>query len=157
VSLTLFLALIVVEFGVFLFLYSRNLPKHYRTEMIKARFNPKGDSKMADLSLNVGQSSTGTVTPFLADGVTQTPGAVVTSATWSLTDPSVTVTTNADNTVTVTGVAATTAPVTGNVTAVITDSDGTVGTFTATFSITVGGGQQENRTASIGVSWSTPQ
>lgn len=111
---------------------------------------------MADLSLNVGQSSTGTVTPFLADGVTQTPGAVVTSATWSISDPSVSVATNADFTVTVTGVTATTSPVSGNVTAVITDSDGTVGTFTATFTITVGGGQ-ENRTASIGVSWSTPQ
>lgn len=154
--MTLFLVLIVLEVGVFLFLYSRNLPKHYRTEMIKVRFNPKGASKMADLSLNVGQSSTGTVTPFLADGVTQTPGAAVTSATWSISDPSVSVATNADFTVTVTGVTATTSPVSGSVTAVITDSDGTVGTFTATFTITVGGGQQENRTASIGVSWSVP-
>jgi hypothetical protein len=155
-NLTLFLAIIAAELGIFLFLYKKSLPRHFRTTSIGIRFtNSKGVSKMADLSLQVGQSSTGTVVPFLADGVTQTPGATVSAQVWTLSDPAITVTNNPDGTVTVLGVSPTTAPISGSVEADVTDSDALVTHFTATFSVTVGGGVV-NRTASIGVNWSSP-
>ena len=113
---------------------------------------------MADLVLQVGQSSTGTVVPFLADGVTSTPGATVANQVWTISDPALTIVNNPDGTVGVTGIAATATPAQGTVSAQITDEDGTVGQFTATFTITVGGVTPPvNRTASIGVSWSSPQ
>lgn len=106
--------------------------------------------------LNVGQSTTATIVPLEADGVTITPGAVVSSATISVTDPSVTVVDNADGSVTITGIAAGTAS--GAASAEVTDEDGTVTELTATFSVTVNAvtppPPPTGRTTSIGVSFS---
>ena len=95
-----------------------------------------GDS-MADnaLVLNVGQTSTASPITFLADGVTPS-GATYSSASYSFTDPSATVSVNPDGvTATVTGVAASTGPVSGTVVFTATDTDGAVSIWTVTFTI----------------------
>ena len=113
---------------------------------------------MNTLALLIGQSSIGTVTPLEADGLTVTPGAVVSNQSWSISDPSLTLATNSDGTATVTGVADSAAPVTGSVSATVTDADGTVSSFSATFTVTVTGTTPppQARTASIGVAFSQP-
>lgn len=119
-----------------------------------------GEKHMNTLILLVGQSSTGTVVPLEADGVTQTPGAVVSNQSWSITDPSLTATTNADGSVTIEGVVANDSPVSGTVNATVTDEDGTVNSFSATFTVSVGTATPPppptGRTASIGVNFTTP-
>lgn len=111
---------------------------------------------MADLNLLVGQSSTGTVTPLLADG-SPNPTATVSNVVWSLSDPGLTVTENPDGTVHIAGVAATTGDVTGTATADVTDSDGVKNNFSKTFTVSVSTVTPPvNRTASIGVSFTAP-
>lgn len=153
----LLLILIAVELGILIHLYRINHPKYKeRTKSIGVHWSTqKGDSKMADLSLNVGQSSTGTIVPQKADG-TPTVGATLASATWTVSDPAITVTNNNDFTLTVTGVSATTSPISGTVSATGTDGDGTPWSFSTTFTITVGGGAVTERTTGIGVAWSNP-
>lgn len=140
-----------------------------QTKSIAARFsspsdsgNPNdlnipGESTMNDLVLIVGQSSTGTAVPLQADGVTPTPGAVVSAQVWTLSDPSLTATTNPDGSVTVAGVAESAAPVSGTLAATVTDPDGTVSELTTSFTVTVGAVPPPPvRTVSLGVSWTPP-
>jgi hypothetical protein len=123
-----------------------------------------GASIMANntLSLTVGQSSVGTITPLLTDGVTPS-GGTVSGATFSIpADPSFSAVDNGDGTLTVTGVAASAAAVTGTASATVTDTDSAVSTFTATFTITVIDAvvtppPAEATTASIVVSFSAPK
>lgn len=159
--MTLLLTLIAVEVGTFIILYRKTLPRKNRTHFITVRFatdsNVKGVHKMADLILKVGQSSIGTVVPLEADGVTVTAGAAVSNIVWTLSDPAVTVVTNPDNSVKITGDAATTADLTGTVSATVTDSDGTTQNFSASFTVSVGAvTPPTNRTASLGVRFSVP-
>lgn len=93
--------------------------------------------------------------PLEADGVTPTPGATVSHAAFTLSDPSVEVVDNGDGTVKITGVAASTGAVTGTVQANVTDQDGAVGTFTQSFTVTVNPAPT-GLTSSIGVDFSTP-
>lgn len=111
------------------------------------------------LTLNVGQSSVGTITPLLADGVTPS-GGTVSAASFSIpTDTSFAAVDNGDGTLTVTGTAVSAAPVTGTASATITDSDGAVSTFSTSFTITVAAGTTPPpvaTTTSIAVAFSTP-
>lgn len=117
-----------------------------------------GDTTMNDITLLVGQSTIGTIVPLEADGVTQTPGAVASAQAFSIPpDPSFGAVDNGDGTLTITGNAPSAATVTGTATATVTDADGTVNSFTQPFTITVNGvTPPTERTASIGVSFSTP-
>ena len=90
---------------------------------------------MADLILNVGQTSTDTVTPLLADGVTPS-GGVVSNLTVTFSDPSATAVVNGANTILITGVAASTGAISGTRACTITDTDGAVSQWTATFTVT---------------------
>lgn len=90
---------------------------------------------MADLILNVGQTSTDTVTPLLADGVTPS-GGVVSNLTVTFSDPSATAVVNGANTILITGVAASTGAISGTRSCTITDTDGAVSQWTATFTVT---------------------
>ncbi len=155
--MTLLLSLILGALAYIAVLLTKRLPKPpNRTIAISVRFDPKGASTMADLSLLVGQSSVGTVTPLMANGATNST-AVVSNVVWTLTDPALTVTPSADGTVVIAGVAATTADVTGTVSATVTDSDGVATTFSATFTVSVGAVvPPANRTTSIGVHFSIP-
>jgi len=106
----------------------------------------------------VGQSLAATAVPLEADGVTPTPGAVVSSPTWSVSDPTVaTFTQNADGTATLTAIASGTVSV--GVAATVTDSDGTAGTFSGSNTLVVSAPPPPptGRTASIGVSFGTPK
>lgn len=92
---------------------------------------------MADLIFNVGQTSTDTVTPFLADGLTPS-GGVVSNLTVAFSDPSATAVVNGTNTAMFTAVApSTNGPVTGTRSCTITDTDGAVSQWTATFTVLV--------------------
>jgi kumamolisin len=88
------------------------------------------------LTLNVGQTSQASIVPLLADGVTNSGGAV-SGVTYSFSDPSATVVLNSDSlTATVTGVAASTGAVTGTSSATVTDTDNAVSKWNQTFTIT---------------------
>lgn len=130
---------------------------HHRTASISLHFT--GASQMNSLSLTVGQSSIGTITPLLADGVTPSGGAV-SAASFSLPpDPSITAVDNNDGTITITGIAVSAAPVSGTASATVTDVDGAVSTFTTSFTIIVAASTAPPpvaTTASIAVSFSTP-
>lgn len=95
-----------------------------------------------------------TIVPIEADGVTVTPGAVVSAQTYTVSDPTIaTQVLNADGTASYTGVAAGTATI--SVTATVTDSDGTVGNFTGTTTLTVTGAAT-GRTAGLQLNFGTP-
>jgi hypothetical protein len=134
-------------------------PHTPRTASISLQFS--GETTMPNnvLDLNVGQSSTGTITPLLADGVTPSGGAI-SNAVFSIPpDPSFSATDNADGTVTITGLAVSAAPVTGTASATVTDGDGVVSTFSTSFTVTVAAGTPPPptaTTASIAVSFSIP-
>lgn len=123
------------------------------------RINFSGAITMDTLTLNVGQSSTGTITPLGADGVTPS-GGTVSAASFSIPpDPSFTAVDNGDGTCLITGVAASAAPVTGTASCTVTDPDGAVSTFSTSFTITVSAVAPPPpvaTTTSIGVSFSTP-
>lgn len=114
---------------------------------------------MNTLILNVGQSSIGTITPLMADGVTPS-GGTVSAASFSIpVDPSFAAVDQGDGTCLITGVAASATPVTGTATCSVTDSDGAVSTFSASFTITVSAVTPPPpvaTTASIVVSFSDP-
>lgn len=83
----------------------------------------------------VGQTSTASIVPLLADGVTPSGGAL-SNVAYTFSDPSATVVLNLDGvTAAVTGVAASTGPVTGSASATVTDTDGVVSTWTQPFTI----------------------
>ena len=114
---------------------------------------------MSAVTLNVGQSTIGTIIPLLADGVTPSGGTVSNASFVIPVDPSFAAVDNADGTVTITGTAASAAPETGTASAAVTDTDGAVSTFTTTFTVTVVAVTPPPvaTTASIAVSFSTPK
>jgi len=119
-----------------------------------------GDSPMAnnELIFNVGQTSTDTITPFLADGVTPSGGAV-SNVVVTFSDPSATFVVNGDNTVTFTAVAASAGAVSGSTAATITDTDGAESQWTQPFTVTtidVTPPPPEQLTQSIANVFSTP-
>lgn len=106
------------------------------TRSITVRFT--GESIMPStnsLVLNVGQTSQASIQPLLADGTTPS-GGVLSNVSFSFSDPSATVSLNADGlTATATGVAASTGPVSGSAACTVTDTDGVVSTWTQPFTI----------------------
>jgi len=101
----------------------------------------------------VGQSVTATAVPLEADGITVTPGAVVSGQVWTIDNAAVaTQTANADGTASYLALAAGTATVT--VVATVKDADGTTASFTATNTITVT--VPTGRTASLQINFGTP-
>jgi len=123
-----------------------------------------GDVSMANNTLvfNVGQTSTASIVPLLADGVTNSAG-VVSNVAYAFSDPSATVVLNADGvTATVTGVAASTGPVAGVATCTVTDTDGVVSQWSQAFTITTNAvtpppPPPAQLTQSVAVSFTTPQ
>ena len=109
------------------------------------------------LTLNVGQTSTASITPLLADGITPS-GGTLSSVIYSFTDPSATVVLNADGvTALVTGVAASTGAVSGTAQCTVTDTDGAVATFSQGFTITTLAVVPPSQlTQSIAVNFTTP-
>lgn len=120
-----------------------------------------GDFTMDNaLVLNVGQTSTASIQPFLADGVTPS-GGVLSNVSYSFTDPSATVVLNSDSaTATVTGVADSAGnAVQGIASATVTDTDGVVSAWSQAFTIQTIGvtpPPPEQLTQSIAVQFSTP-
>jgi hypothetical protein len=134
-------------------------PHSHSTKSIAIHFSGETNMPNNVLTLNVGQSSIGTITPLLADGVTPSGGAISNPVFSIPPDPSFSATDNADGTVTITGIAVSAAPVTGTASATVTDTDGVVSTFSASFTVTVAAGTTPPptaTTASIAVSFSTP-
>lgn len=86
------------------------------------------------LVFNVGQTSTDTVTPLLADGVTPS-GGVVSNLTVTFNDPSATAVVNGANTILFTGIAPSTGAVSGSVSCTVTDTDGAVSIWTQAFTV----------------------
>jgi hypothetical protein len=128
----------------------------HRTTSIAIQFGE--NNTMNSLSLTVGQESTGTIVPLEVDGVTQTPGAVVSAQEYVISDPSLEATTNADGSVTILGIAAG-STVSGTASATVTDADGAVAQFTQTFTVTVSAAvvtPPTGLTTSIGVSFTAP-
>lgn len=97
-----------------------------------------GDTPMPNnsLALNVGQTSTASIQPFLADGVTPS-GGVLQNVSYSFADPSATVVLNSDGlTALVTGVADSAGvAVQGIATATVTDTDGVISQWSQMFTI----------------------
>lgn len=119
-----------------------------------------GDPPMAnnELIFNVGQTSTDTITPFLADGVTPS-GGTVSNVVVTFSDPSATFVVNGDNTVTFTAVAASTGAVSGSTSATITDTDSAVSQWDQPFTVTTNAvtpPPPEQLTQSIANVFSTP-
>jgi len=124
---------------------------HSHTQFIAIKF---GDN-MASTPVTeaIGQSTIATTVPLEADGVTVTPGAAVSAQVYTISDPTIaSQTANADGTATYKALAAGTATVT--VAATVTDSDGTVSSFTAANTLTVT--PATNRSAGLQISFSTP-
>lgn len=128
---------------------------HRHTTRISIQF---GENAMNAVKLTVGQKTTGTIVPLEADGVTPTPGAVVSAQSYTISDPSLEAVTNADGTLTITGIAASTGAVSGTADAIVTDADGAVKQFSQTFTVTVDAVvvPPVGLTTSIGVEFSTP-
>jgi hypothetical protein len=113
------------------------------------------DEEMNSVSMLVGQSVVATAVPLEADGLTQTPSASVSGATWSAPSDLLASKDNGDGTVTLTAVKAGTASVI--VSATVTDADGTTSSFSGTGVVTISEPPAPPaRTASLGVSFSTP-
>ena len=110
------------------------------------------------LVLNVGQKSTASIQPLLADGVTPSGGAL-SNVAYNFTDPSATVVLNSDGvTAECTGVAASTGPVSGTATCTVTDTDGVVSTWSQPFTITTNAvtPPPSQLTQSVAVQFTTP-
>ena len=111
-------------------------PNQLLTRSIAVRFT--GDTPMADniLVLNVGQTSTASIQPFLADGVTPS-GGVLSNVSYSFADPSATVVLNSDGlTALVTGVADSAGvAVQGIAAATVTATDGVISQWSQMFTI----------------------
>lgn len=112
---------------------------------------------MNNLVLNVGQSSTGVIGAFEADG-TPTPGAVLSGQIWNIADPSFTAVVNPDGSITITGVTPSTAPVSGTVQATVTEPSTASGSFAQGLTVQVNPAITPPvlLTKSIGVTFSTP-
>lgn len=86
------------------------------------------------LVFNVGQTSTDTITPLLADGVTPS-GGVLSNVAVTFSDPSATAVVQPDNTILFTGVAASSGPISGTTSCTVTDTDGVVSTWNTAFTV----------------------
>jgi hypothetical protein len=132
-------------------------PEPSLTRSITIRFT--GDSTMANNALvfNVGQTSQASILPLLADGTTPS-GGTVSAVTFTFSDPSATVTLNADGlTATCTGVAASAGPISGSAACTVTDTDGVVSKWTQAFTIQTNAVVPPAQlTQSVAVAFSTP-
>jgi len=105
----------------------------------------------------VGQSVIATIVAYEADGITATPGAVVSAQAWSaVSDATIaTLTANADGTATFLALAAGT--LTGSVSATVTDPDGTVLSLTGSYTLVVSAASPSTgRSVNLQVSFGTP-
>lgn len=109
------------------------------------------------LVFNVGQQSTASIVPLLADGTTPS-GGVLSNVAYNFSDPSATVVLNSDGlTATCTGVAASTGPVSGSATCTVTDTDGAVSQWTQEFTIQTNAvAPPQQLTQSVAVTFTTP-
>jgi|GEM_PF-4767698 len=124
-----------------------------RTHHTRALRIALGESPMNSAVLIVGQSTIAKAVPLESDGTTENINAVVTSASWSVSDPAILEqTVNSDLTATYKALAAGTASV--SLSAVVTDADGTITTLSASATVSVSA--PPARTASIGIEFSTP-
>lgn len=127
------------------------------TRSIAVRFT--GESFMANnsLVLNVGQTSTASIVPLLADGITPSGGAL-SAVSYTFSDPSATVVLNPDGlTALVTGVAASTGAVSGSASCAVTDTDGAISQWTQAFTIQVNAVVPPSQlTQSVAVQFTTP-
>ena len=100
-------------------------------------FSLTGDTTMNSLTLLVGQKASASIATYLADGVTPS-GATLSNIQWNFTDPSASVTINADGTATIIGLApSANGPVAGTVSNTATDTDNAVSTWSLPFTIQV--------------------
>lgn len=130
----------------------REILKYVRPPLTSRIFIAIGED-MSPATINVGQSIPATIVPLAADGVTPSGGAV-SNPTWSVSDSAVaTLTENADGSATLKGVAAGT--VTVNVTATVTDTDGSVNTFSGMNTLSVQAPPPAPLTASIAIQFGT--
>jgi hypothetical protein len=120
-----------------------------------------GDAIMADNALvfNVGQTSTASIQPFLADGTTPS-GGTLSNVSYTFSDPSATVVLNSDGlTALCTGVADSAGvAVAGSASATVTDTDGVVSTWSQPFTITTAAVvvPPQQLTQSVAVQFTTP-
>ena len=105
----------------------RDLHPHH----IAVRFT--GANTMNAVTLVTGQSTTATIVPLQADGITQTPDVTLSNQLFTITGPSVELTAGGDGTATIKGISPSTGAVQGTATATVTDKNGNVGTFTQAF------------------------
>ena len=108
------------------------------------------------LVFNVGQKSTASIVPLLADGVTPS-GGTLSNVAYNFNDPSATVVLNSDGlTATCTGVAASSGPVGGMATCTVTDTDNAVSQWSQSFTIQTNAVPPQQLTQSVAVQFSTP-
>lgn len=96
-----------------------------------------GDLPMPNnvLVFTVSQTSTDTITPLLADGVTPSDG-VVSNLRVAFSDDSATAVVNGTNTILFTAVAPSIGPIAGTTICTVTDSDGAVSEWNQIFTVT---------------------
>lgn len=108
------------------------------------------------LVFNVGQLSTASIQPLLADGITPS-GGTLSNVAYNFSDPSATVVLNPDGvTATCTAVAPSNGPVTGTATCTVTDTDGVQSNWTQTFTITTNAASGGQLTQSVAVVFGPP-
>jgi hypothetical protein len=138
----------------FFFLFAWRPRRHHkpqRTIQLAIVF----EAAMNSVSMTVGQSVVATAVPLEADGITQTPGAVVSNVTLSADPAFLSTFEHDDGTVTLTAMLG---PGTATVTAsaTVTDADGTVTTLSATGTVVISAPAPPARTVSLGISFSEP-
>ena len=113
----------------------RHLNPHPITANGAVKFT--GDTmQLNNLTLQVGQKSTASILPTLADGTTPSNG-IVSGVTFTFNDPSATLTPSADGlTAEIAGVAPSSGAVGGSVAYTVTDTDGAVSTWHLPFTVT---------------------
>ena len=133
------------------------LRKQTLTSAIAVIFTGDGFMANNSLVLTVGQTSTASIVPLLADGVTPS-GGVLSKVSYNFSDPSATVVLNSDGlTALATGVAASTGAITGSASCTVTDTDGAVSVWNQSFTITVNAPVPPAQlTQSVAVQFSTP-
>jgi hypothetical protein len=134
------------------------LEPHRLTQRISIRFT--GEITMANnaVTLNVGQKSTASIQPLLADGVTPSGGTLSNvSYAFVQATTAATVDLNSDGvTALVTGVSNSSGTILGTATATVTDTDGAVTTLSQSFTVTVNAPAPQQLTQSIQVQFTAP-
>jgi len=130
------------------------IPPKLSTAAIAVNFT--GGSMNNALVLVVGQKSTASVVPLLADGVTPS-GGVLSNVIYTFSDPSATLALDGFN-ADITGVAPSNGPVSGSVSCTVTDTDGAVSTWVQVFTIQVNAAAPppQQLTQSVAVEFTTP-